>query len=76
MRWGVAGRMAAAWLITLPSAGIVGAITYFLVHGIGGCAGTAIGFLLLVAVVGRHLAAVAQGADRLQERQRTNGKAT
>jgi len=50
VRWGVAGRMAAAWLITLPSAGIVGAITYFIVHGIGGYAGICIGFALLVAV--------------------------
>ncbi|MGH3675342.1 MAG: inorganic phosphate transporter [Mycobacterium sp.] len=50
VRWGVAGRMATAWLITLPSAGIVGAITYFLVHSIGGYAGTAIGFGMLVAV--------------------------
>ncbi|MDT5192957.1 MAG: inorganic phosphate transporter, PiT family [Mycobacterium sp.] len=49
VRWGVAGRMAAAWLITLPSAGIVGAITYFIVHGIGSWAGIGIGFLLLVA---------------------------
>jgi inorganic phosphate transporter, PiT family len=50
VRWGVAGRMATAWLITLPSAGIVGAFTYWLVHVIGGFAGTALGFALPVAV--------------------------
>jgi inorganic phosphate transporter, PiT family len=50
VRWGVAGRMAAAWVITLPSAGIVGAITYWIVHGIGGYPGAVVGFLLLVAV--------------------------
>ncbi len=50
VRWSVAGRMAAAWLITLPSAGLVGALTYFVVHGIGGYPGAIIGFLLLVAV--------------------------
>jgi PiT family inorganic phosphate transporter len=50
VRWGVAGRMAAAWLITLPSAAIVGALTYFLVNGIGGWAGIIVGFSLLVAV--------------------------
>ena len=50
VRWGVAGRMAAAWLITLPSAGIVGAITYFLVNGIGGYAGAIVGFLALIGV--------------------------
>ena len=52
VRWGVAGRMAAAWLITLPSAAIVGAVTYFITHLIGGYAGAAVGFLLLVAVAG------------------------
>jgi PiT family inorganic phosphate transporter len=48
VRWGVAGRMAAAWLITLPSAALVGAVTYF----ITGYAGAAVGFLLLVAAAG------------------------
>jgi inorganic phosphate transporter, PiT family len=52
VRWGVAGRMAVAWLITLPSAAIVGALTYFLVHGIGGFPGIIIGFGLLVAASG------------------------
>ncbi len=50
VRWSVAARMAVAWLITLPSAGLVGAITYFIVHGIGGWAGISIGFLILVGV--------------------------
>ena len=49
VRWSVAGRMAAAWLITLPSAGLVGALTYYVVHGIGGYPGAIVGFLLLVA---------------------------
>jgi inorganic phosphate transporter, PiT family len=49
VRWGVAGRMATAWLITLPSAGLVGAITYWIVHKIGGYPGAIIGFSLLVA---------------------------
>ena len=50
VRWGVAGRMVVAWLITLPAAGIVGAITYFIETGIGGYAGATTGFLLLIAV--------------------------
>ncbi|MCV7090530.1 inorganic phosphate transporter [Mycobacterium interjectum] len=50
VRWGVAGRMVTAWLITLPSAGLVGAITYWIVHLIGGYPGAIIGFGLLVAV--------------------------
>jgi inorganic phosphate transporter, PiT family len=49
VRWGVAGRMAVAWLITLPAAGLVGASTYWVVHGIGGFAGSIVGFALLVA---------------------------
>jgi PiT family inorganic phosphate transporter len=32
VRWKVAGRIAAAWLITLPAAGIVGALSYWLSH--------------------------------------------
>ena len=50
VRWGVAGRMAVAWLVTLPLAGLVGAITYWIVHLIGGYPGAIIGFSLLVAV--------------------------
>src|SRR6516165_232019 len=50
VRWGVAGRMVVAWLITLPSAGLVGALTYWIVHVIGGYPGAIIGFGLLVAV--------------------------
>jgi PiT family inorganic phosphate transporter len=49
VRWGVAGRMATAWLITLPSAGIVGAVTYLVVHQIGGYLGIIVGFTLLSA---------------------------
>jgi inorganic phosphate transporter, PiT family len=49
VRWGVAGRMATAWLITLPSAGIVGAATYLVVHQIGGYLGIIVGFTLLSA---------------------------
>ena len=50
VHWGVAGRMATAWLVTLPAAGIVGAITYWIVHDIGGFVGIIVGFGLLVAV--------------------------
>ncbi|MCV7220445.1 inorganic phosphate transporter [Mycolicibacterium elephantis] len=50
VRWGVAGRMASAWLITVPAAGLVGAITYWLVNAIGGYTGAAVGFGLLVVV--------------------------
>ncbi len=50
VRWGVAGRMVVAWLVTLPLAALVGAVTYWIVHLIGGYPGAIIGFGLLVAV--------------------------
>ena len=50
VRWGVAGRMATAWLVTLPLAGSIGAITYWLVHAIGGYLGVATGFVALLVV--------------------------
>ena len=50
VRWGVAGRMATAWLITLPASALVGAVTYWIVHVIGGYPGAIIGFSLLIAV--------------------------
>ncbi len=50
VRWGVLGRMATAWLVTLPLAGCVGAATHELVHSIGGYLGASVGFALLAAV--------------------------
>ncbi|WP_046321851.1 inorganic phosphate transporter [Mycobacterium sp. UM_Kg1] len=51
VRWGVAGRMASAWLVTLPMAGGVGSGAYGLVHGIGGYFGIAVGVTLLITAV-------------------------
>jgi PiT family inorganic phosphate transporter len=50
VRWRVAGRMVAAWLITLPSAAIVGALMWWIGHLIGGLAGATAIFLLLCAL--------------------------
>nr|WP_239073305.1 inorganic phosphate transporter [Sediminihabitans luteus] len=50
VRWGVAGRMFTAWLVTLPAAGIVGAACLWLDEAIGGDAGSYVVFGLLVAV--------------------------
>ncbi|GGK77268.1 inorganic phosphate transporter [Ornithinimicrobium pekingense] len=36
VRWGVAGRMLVAWLITLPMAGLAGALTWWLGRLVGG----------------------------------------
>ena len=36
VRWGVAGNIVTAWMLTLPGAGVAGAIFYFIAHGIFG----------------------------------------
>ncbi|SMQ18837.1 inorganic phosphate transporter, PiT family [Streptomyces sp. Ag82_O1-12] len=51
VRWGVAGRMAVAWMVTLPAAALVGALAASVVQH-GGDLGTAV-----VALVGAALAA-------------------
>jgi len=57
VRWAVAGRMAAAWLITLPRAGLVGALSYWLSDGVEALTGSALAgdgviFVILVALSG------------------------
>jgi PiT family inorganic phosphate transporter len=49
VRWGVAGRMVVAWIITLPAAGVVGALCWELAHVVGGGAGIVLVFAILVA---------------------------
>ncbi len=50
VRWAVAGRMGVAWLITMPAAGLVGAVCWFIIHGLGGgVVGVSIVFAILVA---------------------------
>jgi PiT family inorganic phosphate transporter len=51
VRWNVAGRMATAWLFTLPTAGLVGAGAYALADVAGGTAGVIIDLVLLLGVV-------------------------
>ncbi len=52
VRWRVAGRMAVAWVLTLPAAGAVGAACWFLATGLGGTLGIAVTFGLLVTFSG------------------------
>ncbi|HEY0935116.1 MAG TPA: anion permease [Trebonia sp.] len=52
VRWNVAGRMATAWLFTLPSAGVVGAVAYYIAHGIGGTFGVVVDVIILAAIGG------------------------
>ncbi|HTI34877.1 MAG TPA: inorganic phosphate transporter [Miltoncostaea sp.] len=48
VRWGIAGRMVVAWLITLPAAALVGAAMYGTAAGIGGNTGIVAVALLAV----------------------------
>ena len=52
VRWNVAGRMATAWVFTLPSAALVGAGAEALAHGIGGTLGVVVDLILLAALAG------------------------
>jgi inorganic phosphate transporter, PiT family len=52
VRWNVAGRMATAWVFTLPSAALVGAAAEALAHGIGGTLGVVVDLILLAALAG------------------------
>ena len=52
VRWGVAGRMAVAWLVTLPAAAAVGAFASAVAEGIGGLAGFAVVSVLAAIAVG------------------------
>lgn len=50
VRWGVAKKMFLAWIVTLPAAGLVGALCYWIQDVIGGSAGSIAVFILLIAV--------------------------
>src|SRR6201996_5584450 len=50
VRWNVAGRMATAWLFTLPCAGLVGAGCYALAHAIKGLPGVIVALVILIAI--------------------------
>ena len=49
VRWGVAGRMGVAWLVTLPAAAAMGAVAWGIAHLIGGATGMLVVFAILVA---------------------------
>jgi PiT family inorganic phosphate transporter len=64
VRWSVAGRMAVAWAITLPAAGLVAAAMYGMAAGIGGNAG--------IVVVGLLAAAASTGIWLMSRRDRVH----
>jgi PiT family inorganic phosphate transporter len=52
VRWAVAGRMVAAWLITLPAAAVVGGLMWWIGHLIGGLGGAVVIFVVLLLLAG------------------------
>ncbi|TGN30816.1 inorganic phosphate transporter [Aeromicrobium chenweiae] len=50
VRWRVALRMVAAWVVTLPAAALVGAGAYGVTAGVGGLAGVLVVFVAMLAV--------------------------
>lgn len=50
VRWAVAGRMVVAWVLTLPAAAVVGALTWVVGNAVGGVAGAVVVVALLVAL--------------------------
>ena len=50
VNWNVAVRMLMAWGITLPAAGAMGALTWFVGHTIGGLAGALVVFAILLVL--------------------------
>ncbi|MEU8614002.1 inorganic phosphate transporter [Actinoplanes sp. NPDC048791] len=57
VRWRVAGRMVAAWLITLPSAALVGALMWWVTDLLGGglVGAVAVTAILVAAALGMYL---------------------
>ncbi|MCW1959641.1 MAG: inorganic phosphate transporter [Mycobacterium sp.] len=51
VRWSVAGRMVVAWLITLPMAGLAGALTFWIGHGIGSVSSDLVGSIVIFAIL-------------------------
>jgi inorganic phosphate transporter, PiT family len=55
VRWRVAGRMLAAWVITLPSAAIVGAVMWYLADVLGGGLVGAIAITVVLALLAGYM---------------------
>jgi PiT family inorganic phosphate transporter len=57
VRWGVAGNIVVAWVLTLPAAAVVGGLTYAVVHLLGDTgAGPVVVSIALVAALGAAFA--------------------
>jgi PiT family inorganic phosphate transporter len=76
VRWGVAGRMFAAWLLTLPAAGLVGALCHWLESGLGGTAGVlAVAFVLVASSTAIYLIARRKPVDHTNVNDEWDGAA-
>jgi len=62
VRWGVAGNIVVAWVLTLPAAAIIGAVTYAVTSLFG--SGAVGPILVTVAALGAILAAFVRRAQR------------
>jgi PiT family inorganic phosphate transporter len=51
VRWGVAGRMVVAWIITIPAAALVGAVTWFIGHMVAMVSNELVGALVIFALL-------------------------
>ncbi|MCV7192445.1 inorganic phosphate transporter [Mycolicibacterium brumae] len=51
VRWAVAGRMVVAWVVTLPAAALVGALTFWLAHAISSATSALVGSLVIFAIL-------------------------
>lgn len=51
VRWAVAGRMAVAWLITLPMAGLAGALTFWIGLGVGSVSSDLFGSIVIFGML-------------------------
>jgi len=64
VRWGVAGNIATAWILTLPAAGLVGAATYALTDIFGsGVLGPLLVTILAIGVLGSVLVRRGRSAE-------------
>ncbi len=52
VRWGVAGRMAVAWCITLPAAALIGGVMFLIGNVLGELVGTIVIFAILIGLSG------------------------
>jgi PiT family inorganic phosphate transporter len=65
VRWGVAGNIAIAWVLTLPAAGLTGAAVYGFasIFGSGSAGPLIVAVLLIAGLIGLSVARVRQAAN-------------